>query len=60
MDVDQRQTHALLNLPSLPSQIHVSKAASPPEDPKLSSQAKKLMHRFTVEEVLAKMDEAER
>lgn len=28
----------------------------PDEDPKLSSKAAKMMHRLTVEEVLAKMD----
>ncbi|KAL1840647.1 hypothetical protein VTJ49DRAFT_255 [Mycothermus thermophilus] len=40
--------------------IHVSKVTAPAEDPKLSSKAAKLMHRFTVEEVLAKMDDAEK
>jgi hypothetical protein len=32
----------------------------PDEDPKLSSKAPKMMHRFTVEEVLAKMDAVEK
>jgi len=41
-------------------QIHISKAQSPEEDPNLSSKAIKLMHRFTPEEVLAKMDAVER
>ncbi|KAJ9157354.1 hypothetical protein NKR23_g787 [Pleurostoma richardsiae] len=40
--------------------IHISKADSPEEDPKLSSKALKLMHRFTPEEVEAKMDAAEK
>ncbi|KAL2017552.1 hypothetical protein VTK56DRAFT_1986 [Thermocarpiscus australiensis] len=40
--------------------IHISQAQSPEEDPKLSSKAVKLMHRFTPEEVLAKMDAVER
>jgi len=41
-------------------QIHISKAQSPDEDPKLSSQAAKLMHRLTVDEVMAKMDSVEK
>ncbi|KAH6845257.1 hypothetical protein B0I37DRAFT_416801 [Chaetomium sp. MPI-CAGE-AT-0009] len=40
--------------------IHISKAQSPEEIPKLSSKAVKLMHRFTVEEVMAKMDTVEK
>ncbi len=40
-------------------QIHISKSKSPGERPELSSNAKKLMHRFTEEEVEAKMDDAE-
>lgn len=40
--------------------IHISKASAPEEDPKLVSQALKLMHRFTPEQVKAKMDEAEK
>ncbi|KAK3301096.1 uncharacterized protein B0H64DRAFT_30847 [Chaetomium fimeti] len=40
--------------------IHISNAQSPEEDPKLSSRAAKLMHRFTVEEVMAKMDTVEK
>ncbi|KAL1878738.1 hypothetical protein Daus18300_002014 [Diaporthe australafricana] len=40
--------------------IHVSKAGSPEEDPKLASQALKLMHRFTSEQVKATMDKAEK
>ncbi|KAL2154215.1 hypothetical protein VTH82DRAFT_2891 [Thermothelomyces myriococcoides] len=36
--------------------IHISKASSPLENPKLASKAVKLMHRFTAEEVMAKMD----
>jgi hypothetical protein len=30
------------------------------EDPKLSTKAVKLMHRFTVDEVMAKMDSVEK
>lgn len=40
-------------------QIHVSKAGSPEEVPKLAPKALKLMHRFTPEQVKAMMDEAE-
>ncbi|EOO02084.1 putative glutaredoxin domain-containing protein [Phaeoacremonium minimum UCRPA7] len=40
--------------------IHISKAKAPEEEPKLASQALKLMHRFTPEEVKAKMDAAEK
>jgi len=40
--------------------IHISKSQQPEEDPKLSSKAVKLMHRFTPEQVQAKMDEVER
>ncbi|KAK3354815.1 hypothetical protein B0H65DRAFT_544106 [Neurospora tetraspora] len=40
--------------------IHISKAQAPEEDPKLSSKAVKLMHRFTVEQVEAKMDQVEK
>ncbi|KAH6650035.1 hypothetical protein F5144DRAFT_597520 [Chaetomium tenue] len=40
--------------------IHISKAQSLEEDPKLSSKAVKLMHRFTVEEVMAKMNAVEK
>ncbi|KAG6363178.1 hypothetical protein INS49_008274 [Diaporthe citri] len=39
--------------------IHVSKADSPEEDPKLAPKASKLMHRFTPEQVKAMMDKAE-
>ncbi|KAL2130313.1 hypothetical protein VTI74DRAFT_6639 [Chaetomium olivicolor] len=39
--------------------IHISKAQASEEDPKLSSKAAKLMHRFTVEEVMSKMDAVE-
>jgi hypothetical protein len=41
-------------------QIHISKAQVPEEDPKLSTKAVKLMHRFTVDEVMAKMDSVEK
>ncbi|KAK3362144.1 hypothetical protein B0T24DRAFT_684350 [Lasiosphaeria ovina] len=41
-------------------QIHISKAQNPDEDPKLSSKAVKLMHRFSQDEVTAKMDTVER
>ncbi|KAH6619797.1 hypothetical protein B0J18DRAFT_254147 [Chaetomium sp. MPI-SDFR-AT-0129] len=40
--------------------IHIAKASSPEEIPSLSSKAVKLMHRFTVEEVMAKMDSVEK
>jgi len=40
-------------------QIHVSKAKEDEEVPALSAKAKKLMHRFTEDEVKAKMDAAE-
>lgn len=40
--------------------IHISKAQNPDEDPKLSSKAVKLMHRFSQDEVTAKMDTVER
>ncbi|KAK3310420.1 uncharacterized protein B0T15DRAFT_37379 [Chaetomium strumarium] len=40
--------------------IHISKTQSPDEDPKLSSKATRLMHRFTVDEVMAKMDSVEK
>ncbi|KAI6348047.1 hypothetical protein MCOR25_010859 [Pyricularia grisea] len=40
--------------------IHVSKADAPEENPQLSSRALKLMHRFTPDEVQAKMDAAEK
>ncbi|PKS06566.1 hypothetical protein jhhlp_007314 [Lomentospora prolificans] len=39
--------------------IHISKISAPEEDPKLSSKAAKLMHRFTEEEVAAKMNTVE-
>ncbi|CAI4216420.1 unnamed protein product [Parascedosporium putredinis] len=35
--------------------IHISKSSAPQEDPTLASKAAKLMHRFTEEEVAAKM-----
>ncbi|KAL2165623.1 hypothetical protein VTG60DRAFT_4244 [Thermothelomyces hinnuleus] len=40
--------------------IHISRASSPEEDPRLASKAVKLMHRFTAEEVMAKMDSVEK
>lgn len=40
-------------------QIHVAKSTAPEEDPELSGKAKKLMHRFTTEEVIKKMEEVE-
>ncbi|KFH44494.1 Glutaredoxin-like protein [Hapsidospora chrysogenum ATCC 11550] len=39
--------------------IHISKADSPSEDVTTASKAVKLMHRFTPEQVEAKMDEVE-
>ncbi|CAH0019475.1 unnamed protein product [Clonostachys rhizophaga] len=41
------------------SQIHISKSSSPSEDVTTASKAVKLMHRFTPEQVRAKMDEVE-
>lgn len=41
-------------------QIHISSAKDSEELPGLASKAKKLMHRFTAEQVRAKMDEVER
>lgn len=49
--------HVSLSL--TPRQIHVSKAGSPEEDPKLAPKALKLMHRFTQEQVKSMMDKAE-
>jgi glutaredoxin len=40
-------------------EIHVANASSPEEDPELSGKAKKLMHRFSAEEVQKKMDNVE-
>lgn len=39
--------------------IHISKSTSPSEDVTTASKAVKLMHRFTPEQVQAKMDEVE-
>ncbi|KAL2757562.1 hypothetical protein ACRALDRAFT_2097417 [Sodiomyces alcalophilus JCM 7366] len=39
--------------------IHLSKASAPKEDPQLVTKAIKLMHRFSPEEIQAKMDQAE-
>ncbi|CAH0001103.1 unnamed protein product [Clonostachys byssicola] len=39
--------------------IHISKSSSPSEDVSTASKAVKLMHRFTPEQVQAKMDEVE-
>jgi hypothetical protein len=41
-------------------QIHISKAKTSAEDPALSGKAVKLMHRFTSEDVQAKMDAVEK
>lgn len=41
-------------------QIHISKASAPEEDPKRAPKAVKLMHRFSPEDVQAKMDLAEK
>lgn len=37
----------------------MAKTTAPEEDPELSGKAKKLMHRFTTEEVLKKMEDVE-
>lgn len=49
-----------MSCPLTTAQIHVSKADSPEEDPKLAPKALKLMHRFTPEQVKAIMDRAEK
>ncbi|VUC34478.1 unnamed protein product [Clonostachys rosea] len=41
------------------SQIHISKSSAPSEDVTTASKAVKLMHRFTPEQVQAKMDEVD-
>lgn len=48
----------MTNSPS--TQIHVSKVAAAEEDPKAASRAVKLMHRFSPEDVQAKMDLVEK
>ncbi|KAI1342458.1 hypothetical protein F5Y15DRAFT_304976 [Xylariaceae sp. FL0016] len=40
--------------------IHISKSTAPEEQPQSVSQAVRLMHRFTTEQVKAKMDEVEK
>jgi len=40
-------------------QIHISRSKEGQELPELASKAKKLMHRFSAEEVKSKMDEVE-
>jgi hypothetical protein len=40
--------------------IHIANASSPEEDPKKIGKAIKLMHRFTPEQVQAKMDQVEK
>ncbi|KAI1435075.1 hypothetical protein GGR50DRAFT_694574 [Xylaria sp. CBS 124048] len=40
--------------------IHISKSSAPEEQAQKVSEAVKLMHRFTAEQVQAKMDEVER
>ncbi|TWU78428.1 hypothetical protein ED733_008831 [Metarhizium rileyi] len=40
--------------------IHVSKADTPEEQVKAAGEAAKLMHRFTIEQVEAKMDQVEK
>jgi hypothetical protein len=40
-------------------QIHIAKSSAPKEDVSTASKALKLMHRFTPEQVEAKMDQAE-
>lgn len=42
------------------SQIHINKVGAPEEDPRFATKARKLMHRFTPEQVKAQMDEAEK
>jgi hypothetical protein len=48
-----------MSYPLTTRQIHISKTGSPEEDPKLATQALKLMHRFDPEQVRAMMDKAE-
>ncbi|KAJ3568097.1 hypothetical protein NPX13_g6540 [Xylaria arbuscula] len=40
--------------------IHISKSSAPEEEPQSVSKAVRLMHRFTVDQVTAKMDEVEK
>ncbi|KAI2628306.1 hypothetical protein GGS21DRAFT_527310 [Xylaria nigripes] len=40
--------------------IHISKSSAPEERPQTVSEAVRLMHRFTMDQVQAKMDEVER
>ncbi|KAI1345718.1 hypothetical protein F5Y01DRAFT_46405 [Xylaria sp. FL0043] len=40
--------------------IHINKSSAPEERPQSVSQAVRLMHRFTAEQVMTKMDEVER
>lgn len=54
-----KSTTLHMNRSLTPRKIHVSKAGSPEEDPKLAPKALKLMHRFTQEQVKAMMDKAE-
>lgn len=42
------------------SQIHINKVGAPEEEPQFAAKARKLMHRFTPEQVKAQMDEAEK
>ncbi|KAI0186061.1 hypothetical protein EV127DRAFT_188912 [Xylaria flabelliformis] len=40
--------------------IHISKSSAPEEQPQSVSEAVRLMHRFTAEQVQAKMDQVEK
>ena len=54
-----RRSKLVVEVKTDASQIHVAKSVAPEEDPELSGKAKKLMHRFTTEAVLKKMEEVE-
>jgi glutaredoxin len=42
------------------SQLHISLASAPPEDPKLATQAIKIKHRFDAAKLIKKMEQAEK
>ncbi|KAI0423335.1 hypothetical protein F5X98DRAFT_369342 [Xylaria grammica] len=48
------------DVPVLTWQVHISKSSAPEEQPQTASEAVRLMHRFTADQVKAKMDEIEK
>ena len=56
----QTSYHAHCSWATHISQIHINKASAPEENPQLATTARKLMHRFTPEQVKALMDETEK